>query len=225
MPATLNPRQAANSHRDGNYCDPAEVEIASRDDEEFRQFAARLRARDDAAAQEFFDRYSARLIMLARARMSPRLATKSDPEDVVQSVMRTFFRRLNAEAVELRDWVSLWGLLSLLTIRKCAMWGRLYSTASRDVAREVSLTSKDSDQRDILGREPTPAEVSALVDMIEQLLATSSATDKVIVEGLLNGQSISELAREINRTERTVYRASERIRHNLFKLMLENDPS
>ncbi len=215
MPATLNMRHSV------KYCDPAEVAITVQDDAEFLRFAERLRARDDAAAQEFFDRYSARLIILARARMSPRLATKSDPEDVVQSVMRTFFRRLNADSVELRDWVSLWGLLSLLTIRKCAMWGRQYSTASRDVGREVSLTSKDSDQRDICGREPTPAEVSTLVDMIEQLLASSSDIDKVIIEGLLNGKTIAELATEINRTERTVYRASERIRRNLFKLITD----
>ena len=52
-----------------------------------------LPAGDDRAARAVFDRYSNRLIRLAGKHLNQRLAGRVDPEDVVQSVFRTFFRR------------------------------------------------------------------------------------------------------------------------------------
>ena len=52
---------------------------------------ARWRAGDQQAATELFSRYANRLIALARKRLSDKLAGHIDPEDVVQSVYRSFF--------------------------------------------------------------------------------------------------------------------------------------
>ena len=51
----------------------------------------RFRGGDDLAAAEIFDRYFQRLTALARSRLSPRLAQRTDPEDIVLSVYRSFF--------------------------------------------------------------------------------------------------------------------------------------
>jgi hypothetical protein len=48
---------------------------------------------DEDAARELFDNYAERLLLLVRRRLSQRLASRFGPEDVLQSVFRTFFRR------------------------------------------------------------------------------------------------------------------------------------
>ena len=48
---------------------------------------------DEDAARQLFDRYAEQLVALARRRISQRLASRIDPEDIVQSVFRTFFHR------------------------------------------------------------------------------------------------------------------------------------
>lgn len=184
----------------------------------FQDFAQRLICGEDIAATELLDRFSARLILLARTRMSSRLTTKTDPEDVVQSVMRTFFRRLGRRELELRDWPSLWGLLSLLTIRKCAMGGRAYGTAARDVHREVQFSECSCPSLSIPSREPTPLEVSTFVDLLEQLVASGARRDRLVIEGMMTGESVHDLAETLGCTERTIYRVTERLRKTLWRM-------
>src|SRR5262245_5216743 len=52
---------------------------------------ARWRNGDQQAAAVLFHRYADRLVALAKSRLSARLASRVDPEDVVQSVYRSFF--------------------------------------------------------------------------------------------------------------------------------------
>ena len=59
----------------------------------FDDVITRLRDGDSEAATEIFHRFAARLIALARTRLDSRVRQKVDPEDVVQSVFRSFFIR------------------------------------------------------------------------------------------------------------------------------------
>jgi RNA polymerase sigma-70 factor (ECF subfamily) len=59
----------------------------------FHDLMARLRDGDPDAARAVFDRFARRLAALAAARLPAVLRSKLDPEDVVQSAFRTFFRR------------------------------------------------------------------------------------------------------------------------------------
>ena len=62
----------------------------------FAALMARLRAGEDAAAREVFERFAGRLIGLARGQFNQLLARKVDPEDVVQSAYKSFFVRHRA---------------------------------------------------------------------------------------------------------------------------------
>ena len=53
----------------------------------------RFRRGDDDAATELYLRYARRLTTFAARQTSPQLATRFDPEDVIQSVFHSFFRR------------------------------------------------------------------------------------------------------------------------------------
>src|SRR5262249_15706993 len=84
----------------------------------FAMLMAALQDCDNCAGRAVVDRYSARLIALARSRMSSRLRQKLSAEDVVQSVYRSFIRRHQAKPYELKTWDSLWGLLVVMAVRK-----------------------------------------------------------------------------------------------------------
>ena len=86
----------------------------------FAEFLARLHNQDDAAAQELFVRFAHQLIALALRHIDAGLRHKVDPEDVVQSVYKSFFIRYGEGKLDIVSWNSLWGLLALITVRKCA---------------------------------------------------------------------------------------------------------
>ena len=60
-----------------------------------------------------FERFSRRLIGLARVHLDERFQHKVDPEDVVQSVYKSFLIRYGDGALAAEGWEGLWGLLTL----------------------------------------------------------------------------------------------------------------
>src|ERR1700682_2620479 len=96
----------------------------------------RLQASDQNAAAKIFHRFANRLIGLARSRLAPQMRQKVDPEDVMQSVMKSFFRRQAKDAFAKGNWDSLWSLLSTIALRKCGHRIEYFQAARRDVRRE-----------------------------------------------------------------------------------------
>src|SRR5207249_10120696 len=76
------------------------------------------RAGDETAAREIFERYAERLAGLARRRLGQRLGRRVDPEDIVQSVFRTFFARAKAGQVTISGQDDLCKLVFRLTVVK-----------------------------------------------------------------------------------------------------------
>src|SRR5262249_47226635 len=86
---------------------------------------------------EAFERLTRRLLGLARTHLHERLRHKVDPEDVVQSAYKSFFLRYGEGALAAEGWEGLWGLLTRITLRKCADRARYYRAERRDLAREA----------------------------------------------------------------------------------------
>src|SRR5206468_8875797 len=82
----------------------------------FDRLMADLRGGRPEAAREVFDRYARRLVGLAAAKLPGFARAKLDPEDVVQSVFRTFFRRHADGQFRPEHWDALWSLLAVLTV-------------------------------------------------------------------------------------------------------------
>jgi RNA polymerase sigma-70 factor, ECF subfamily len=101
----------------------------------FANFLDRLRARDDDAAEQLFARFTHQLIALARRHIQAGLRHKVEPEDVVQSAYKSFFVRYAAENLNMGNWNSLWGLLTLISVRKCAERVAYHRADRRDAAR------------------------------------------------------------------------------------------
>src|SRR5262249_38052565 len=105
---------------------------------------ARWRAGDERAAAELFSRYAQRLIALARSRLSPKLSARIDPEDVVQSVYRSFFAETREGRYDLQRGGDLWQLLVVITLHKLNDQVKHNSSGKRAVGREQHFGSEDS---------------------------------------------------------------------------------
>jgi RNA polymerase sigma-70 factor (ECF subfamily) len=73
----------------------------------FNELMNRLRTGDDAAAAEVFRRFADQLIHLARSQLDAGTLGKTDPEDVVQSVYRSFFSRYQSGQFDIETWNEL----------------------------------------------------------------------------------------------------------------------
>jgi RNA polymerase sigma-70 factor (ECF subfamily) len=187
-------------------------------DDTFPDLVARLRSGDADAAQEIFRRFARRLIGLARLRLDARLQQKVDPEDVVQSVFRSFFVRHAGGEFDLHGWDSLWSLLTVITLRKCGHKLEYFHAACRDVRRETAPATEQEDSLQSwqgIAREPTPDEAAQLADTVAQLIAALAAEDRSLVELALQGHTAAEISAQCGVAERTVYRRLERIKSRL----------
>jgi RNA polymerase sigma-70 factor (ECF subfamily) len=186
----------------------------------FADFLTRLHRGDDAAAQELFGRFAHQLIALALRHIDTGLRHKVDAEDVVQSVYKSFFARYGDGNLAIVNWNSLWGLLTLITVRKCAERAAYHRAERRDAAREVSPPRGEEAAPSLepFGREPTPLEAVVLSEMVEQLLASLDEDERPILELSLQGYTTREISERLGRAERTVRLLREGVRHRLERI-------
>ena len=183
------------------------------------------KAPTEDAARTLFERFTRRLIGLARGQLDARLHHKIDPEDVVQSAYKSFFLRYGEGALGAEGWEGLWGLLTLITLRKCADRVRYYRAECRDVAREAAAPTEEAEPwREAVSREPTPEEAVVLTATLEPVLGDLNEDERPIIELSLQGHSTQEISEQLGRAERSVRRLRERVRRQLERLQAEGMP-
>jgi RNA polymerase sigma-70 factor (ECF subfamily) len=171
------------------------------------------RAGDQDAARRLFDQYVDRLVALARGRISQRLAGRVDPEDVVQSVFRTFFIRVKAGQFTIEDQDDLTKLLVRITVHKTLRQVEFHDAAKRSTNQEVRQGSADHEQlAQLLDREPTPDEANAFLDQLEHFLEKRTPFERQILELKMQGYSNEEIAQKLGTYDRKIRRVMERIR-------------
>jgi RNA polymerase sigma-70 factor (ECF subfamily) len=190
----------------------------------FAEFLAQMHTKEDTAAQKLFGRFTHQLIALAHRHIDGGLRHKVDPEDVVQSAYKSFFFRYGAGKLEAVNWNSLWGLLTLITVRKCAERAAYHRAERRDAAREAPASPGEeaAPWLEHFGREPTPLEAAVLSETVDQLLAGLDEEERPILELSLQGYTTREISDQLGRAERTVRLLREGIRHRLERLQRES---
>jgi RNA polymerase sigma-70 factor (ECF subfamily) len=181
----------------------------------------RLRSGEDGAAREVFVLFTNRLVGLARKSLGGRLAVKVDPEDVVQSAYKSFFLRQRDGGLDVGSWDGLWGVLTMITLRKCADRAAYYRAGKRDVARELVAAADDSvvPADLVLTREPQPEEAALLAETVEDLFRSVTDPDeRAILELSLQGFTAAEVAEQLGRAERSVRRLRARLRKRLERM-------
>jgi RNA polymerase sigma factor (sigma-70 family) len=175
----------------------------------------RYRQGDDTAAEALFSRYFQRLTLLARNRLSPRLARRTDPEDVVLSVYRSFFIDARAGRFALSRGGDLWRLLASITKHKLLRQNRYHAADRRSVDIESPLDRAAEGCYFIRGQEPNPEDAVALADELEWVLLRLDPLGRRVLELRMQGAQLLEIAEDTGRSERTVRRTLGRIREVL----------
>jgi RNA polymerase sigma-70 factor (ECF subfamily) len=176
----------------------------------------RFRAGDPRAAEELFTRYAQRLVRVAQRQLSKKLAGRLDGEDVVQSALRSFFRREARGDFRIDSSSELWQLLVKLTLAKARTKARHHTAQKRDVTAEVA--DGDALAAEAVVREPRPEEAAALVDQIDLLLHGLPELHGEVLRMRLEGQSVTELAEALQVSRQTVYRVLQVLRGRVAKM-------
>jgi RNA polymerase sigma factor (sigma-70 family) len=185
---------------------------------QFLSFEQGLRRLDENAVHELLIRFTKRLVRLARGQMAIRLQTKEDPQDVVQSVMRSFCLRYADGQFAVGSWDSLWALLAKITTNKCLTRSERYRTLKRDARREQSIDDPALVESaiEMWSREPQPDEAVLLAETVEGLIKSlESERERAILELALQGYSADEIGPRVGRTGRSVQRVLTRVRERL----------
>jgi RNA polymerase sigma-70 factor (ECF subfamily) len=176
-----------------------------------RELVERFKAGSESAATDLFDRYCEKLMGLARRRIGQRMASRIEPEDVIQSAFRTFFTRVRNNEFTFEGESDLFKLLVRLTVNKTLRQIAHHRAAKRDPGKEAAQGSTADDvMRNLTVEEPTPDVEVALLDQFEQFLSRLTAFDRKVLEMKLAGHTTAEIATEMGTYERKIRRVMER---------------
>jgi len=187
--------------------------MAMRDASQARVLLERWQGGDEDAARELFQLYEERLLGLARQRLSQRFGGRLDPEDVVQSAFRTFFKRTKDGTFNITRPEDLWNLLARITVHKTFRQIAFHRAAKRNVNLEKG---QGHDTRDhllsLLDRGPTPEMANQFVDQVDHFLNSLRPDDREILEMRMQGYKDVEIAKKLQVSDRTIRRVMERVR-------------
>ncbi|QDT48978.1 ECF sigma factor [Symmachiella dynata] len=186
------------------------------EEQTFRILLDQLRAGDEVAAVKIVQDHTAGLVAVARRQMGAGLARRVDPEDILQSVYRSLFVRVQQGEFELGAGRDLWQLLVTMTLNKVRRSAKYHGAGKRDMSKDQSVRA-DADPLDHIpgSGEPGPEEAAMLVDETEAFLKTLKPQDRPIVELRLQGYNSIEIAEQTGRAERSVRRILKQIQERL----------
>lgn len=157
--------------------------------------------------------YAPRLHALVRARYSADLARVVDPEDIVQSAFRRFFRQLADPAYAIPAGEDLWLLLVTITLNRL----RSAETHHRASKRDLRRTSDAP-----LVEAIAPSSVAANPEgdlVVGETLDRLAPRYREVVLLRLEGYGVAEIAERLGRSHRTVERLFEEVRQRLGDLL------
>jgi RNA polymerase sigma-70 factor (ECF subfamily) len=219
MVDVLSPRKAdgrvMSDHPDEPRPESVATPLGERSD---RSLLRRLRRGEDDAATALYLRYAHRLLALTRTQASAELARQTQPEDIVQSVFLSFFRKAAGGMYDVPEGEELWNLLLVITLNKIRAKGNYFRARKRDARRNLGPEIPEGDSAAAAPDEAAFAELQAV---IHDLLADLPAKSAEIVEMRIAGNEVAEIARKSKRSLRTVERTLQDFRSQLSAMLQE----
>jgi RNA polymerase sigma-70 factor (ECF subfamily) len=179
-----------------------------------------LRSGDEVVIREFWEQYGEMLHRVADKHLAEGMRRRVGPEDVVQSVCRTFFRRAQGNQFQLQDSEQLWRLLCAITLTKIREQTRYHLRQKRGLAQELHRGTSDqsgSSNFNIATPGPSPAEAAEFADQFQQLLVSLDEEERQILDLKLQDCTHEEVAQRLGCSERTVRRVVKRLQARLSR--------
>jgi RNA polymerase sigma factor (sigma-70 family) len=172
--------------------------------ESFDSWISQLKRGDAEAAQRLWERYFARLVELARAKLAGLSRKVSDEEDVALSAFASFCTAVAKERYPQLDKPDdLWQLLVMHTARKAVAQRRYQGTLKRGgegLAVDVAL-------QEVVGSEPDPRFAAEVADEFRLLLERLNDEElRAIALRKLEGYTNEEVAQQFECSLRSVER-------------------
>ncbi|MBA4065198.1 MAG: sigma-70 family RNA polymerase sigma factor [Isosphaera sp.] len=183
-----------------------------------RSLLRRVRAGEEDAATALYLRYADHLRALAARQSSAALATRLDPDDIVQSVFRTFFRRVGDNQYDVPAGDDLWRLFLVIALNKIRNAAAHHRAAKRDVRQTVPI----GDDARRVEADGGATGLAVLRMVIDDALARLPEGTRRIVELRVEGFEVAEVADRVGRSKRSVERVLQQFRDELKGLLDED---
>ncbi len=180
----------------------------------------RFRSGEQDAASALYLRYAKRLQQLASRQTSTDLSIRVSSDEIVQSVFRTFFRRVSKGQYDAAAGEDLWRLFLVIALNKIRSAADFHRAQKRDVRRTKSY---DSDLFKNFANSSNDDEVAfAVLQMtVDELLGELPAGHADIIRLRIEGRTLPEIAEETGRAQRTTERVLQGFRERLLKFIEE----
>lgn len=178
------------------------------------ELLARIREGDPLAAADVYRRYADRLRRLAQARCSAELASRIEPDDVVQSVFRRFFSNASRGVYDVPGEAALWQLLMVIALNKIRDQAEFHRAAKRDVRRVQRLDTNGTEALEAACHDEI--EVLSLRLAIEEIVEAMPEPLRPILILRLEGHEVQEIAEQVGRSKRSVERVIQQFRNKLL---------
>lgn len=187
--------------------------------ETFHALIDGLRSGEPRAERAFWERFGSGLHGVASGRLSPQLRQRVGPEDIVQSVCRTFLRRAKQGEFQLDDAEQLWRLLCAIALTKVREQARFHGRHRRAIGVEVHAEPESA--MPLADGGPAPDEAIRLTDAFDGLLEALEPESRTMVLLKIDDRSNAEIATQLGCSERTVRRLLERVRAHLLGMLVD----
>ncbi len=169
----------------------------------------RFRGGEGEAATALYLRYAGQLRIMAAQQATADLRRRVDPEDIVQSVFRTFFRRAAAGEYHVPAGSDLWKLILVIGLNKVRAVAAHHKAAKRDVRQTVG------EQGIELAPGDEAENLRVLQLTIDELLAPLPPVYREVVTLRIAGHEVAEIAQHTGRAKRSVERILQEFRASL----------
>ena len=184
-----------------------------------RSLVLRLRDGHADASTRLYLRYFRRLNALTARQIPKAVARRIDPEDIVQSVFRTFFRRAARGDFEIPEGQEIWGLLLVIALNKARDTRDREHAARRDARKTAAGGAFD---RAIESRPGRDDEALAQLRMvIDEILLGLPDLNKRVIELRIDEHEVADIAQQVQRSKRTVERILCDFRTSLASLIAD----
>ncbi|MBS0264280.1 MAG: helix-turn-helix domain-containing protein [Planctomycetes bacterium] len=181
----------------------------------------RMRDGQDDAATALYLRYAKRLHSLAHKQSSAAVSRRVGPEEIVQSVFRTFFRRVKKGDYDIPAGDELWRLLLVITLNKIRRTAIFHKAQRRDVRRTTSSDGLGIEQYVAQETCQSDTALTILRIVIADLIGQLPESKAEMIRMRIDGHEVDEIAATTQRSKRTVERTLQEFRQRLSQSLDE----
>jgi RNA polymerase sigma-70 factor (ECF subfamily) len=189
------------------------------DEHSDRSLLRLFRDGEQDAATALYVRYASRLIGLTKTQSSPTLASRVDPDDVVQSVFRTFFRRAADGCYDVPPGEELWQLLLVLALNKIRSLATYHRAQKRDAGSTVSAEELGELWQATSNTDETSLRVLEMT--LKEVLQELPESHQQMIRLRIEGHTVQAISEQTERSKRSIERVLHGFRQRMAELVYD----